>query len=238
MIQPSDRPDGDRASASAGGMPRSLRTLLRTIGALEARGGLLVSYLLFESAYTTRTDATWTRPTRMARRTEIEAYLALDSTSAPASRGRAARRNRSTSVTVVTMTPPATAGSTPNRFSTSGTATPASAAATRFTTIAAKMTAEMLQLRNQSTRDDRHDASPTPVRSAARRRFPWSSASARWRARPGPAQGRARSASASAWRRRRPCWRRSASAPRGRRCSGSWSRTGRRPRPRGMPWRD
>jgi NTE family protein len=33
-------------------MPRSIRTLLRTIGAYEARGGLLVSYLLFDRAYT------------------------------------------------------------------------------------------------------------------------------------------------------------------------------------------
>jgi NTE family protein len=33
-------------------LPRSLRSLLRTIGALEARGGLLVSYLLFDAAYT------------------------------------------------------------------------------------------------------------------------------------------------------------------------------------------
>jgi len=33
-------------------MPRSIRTLLRTMGAYEARGGLLVSYLLFDQSYT------------------------------------------------------------------------------------------------------------------------------------------------------------------------------------------
>ena len=73
MIEPSDDPTA-LARRHLNAMPRSLRTLLRTIGALEARGGLLASYLLFESAYTTelmrlgRADA-------QARRAEIEAYL-------------------------------------------------------------------------------------------------------------------------------------------------------------------
>jgi NTE family protein len=73
VIQPSDDPN-DLARKHLGAMPRSLRTLLRTMGALESRGGLLASYLLFESAYTTElmklgeADA-------IARRAEIEAYL-------------------------------------------------------------------------------------------------------------------------------------------------------------------
>ena len=73
VIQPSDDPTLI-ARRHLRAMPRSLRTLLRTIGALEARGGLLASYLLFESAYATelmrlgRADAE-------ARRPEIETYL-------------------------------------------------------------------------------------------------------------------------------------------------------------------
>ena len=74
VIQPSDDPTAI-ARRHLRAMPRSLRTLLRTMGVLEARGGVLASYLLFESSYTTelmrlgRADAE-------ARRADIEGFLA------------------------------------------------------------------------------------------------------------------------------------------------------------------
>ena len=59
-------------------MPRSIRALLGAIGALEARGGLLLSYLLFDASYTCElmrlghTDA-------RSRKAEILAFLRADS---------------------------------------------------------------------------------------------------------------------------------------------------------------
>jgi NTE family protein len=56
-------------------MPRSVRTLLRTMGAYEARGGLLVSYLLFDKSYTCELMAMG-HADAQAQRAEIVPYLA------------------------------------------------------------------------------------------------------------------------------------------------------------------
>ena len=73
VIQPSDDPTAI-ARRHLHAMPRSLRTLLRTMGALEARGGVLASYLLFESSYTTELMSLG-RADAEARRADIEGYL-------------------------------------------------------------------------------------------------------------------------------------------------------------------
>ncbi|RPI14383.1 MAG: patatin-like phospholipase family protein [Lysobacterales bacterium] len=77
VIQPSEDPNV-LARRHLGAMPRSLRTLLRTMGALEARGGLLASYLLFESAYTSELVRLGESDAR-ARRDEITAFLGMPS---------------------------------------------------------------------------------------------------------------------------------------------------------------
>jgi len=73
VIQPSEDPTAI-AHRHAHVLPRSLRTLLRTMGAFEARGGLLVSYLLFESVYTQELMALGYADAQ-SHKYELEAYL-------------------------------------------------------------------------------------------------------------------------------------------------------------------
>ena len=67
----------ESAIAHRGSMPGSLRALLRILGARGARGGKLLSYLLFESPYTRELIAAGERDANR-RRAEIGAFLGLD----------------------------------------------------------------------------------------------------------------------------------------------------------------
>jgi NTE family protein len=72
-----DRDPSETAIEHHMSMPGTLRTLLRVLGARGARGGRLLSYLLFESPFTRELIAAGERDAN-ARRTEISAFLGLD----------------------------------------------------------------------------------------------------------------------------------------------------------------
>ena len=78
------------AARHARAMPRSVRALLRTMGAANVGGSELLSYLLFESSYTRELIAIG-REDAMARRDEIAHFLGTSvRTSAPTVRARPA----------------------------------------------------------------------------------------------------------------------------------------------------
>lgn len=90
MISP--REDfGPIAQRHADAVPRAVRVLLRTMGAANPGGRTLLSYLLFESAYTRELIALGYADAQ-ARRHEIAAFLGLDLRAAGVERRRAARR--------------------------------------------------------------------------------------------------------------------------------------------------
>jgi NTE family protein len=74
-------------------VPRGLRLLLRTMGAANPGGRTLLSYLLFEAAYTRELIALGYADA-CARRHEIAAFLGVDLTRAQLERRSAARRHR------------------------------------------------------------------------------------------------------------------------------------------------
>lgn len=76
LLQP-ERDPSETAVAHRHAMPGSLRALLRILGARGARGGRLLSYLLFEGAYTRELISVGERDAGR-RRAEISEFLGLD----------------------------------------------------------------------------------------------------------------------------------------------------------------
>ena len=77
MMLPRSEP-AEIALAHRAAMPRTLRALLRVLGVAGARGGRLLSYLMFEAPYT-RELIRLGEQDAQARRGEISAFLGLDS---------------------------------------------------------------------------------------------------------------------------------------------------------------
>lgn len=76
LLQPEQDPS-EAALVHQGAMPGALRSFLRVLGARGARGGKLLSFLLFESPYTRALIEAGERDANR-RRAEISAFLGLD----------------------------------------------------------------------------------------------------------------------------------------------------------------
>ena len=83
LIAPSERLD-DIAGRHVASLPAPIRTLLSGIGALDARGAALASYLLFEATYTCELIELGKRDTQ-ARKADVLAFFGAKSTSVFAS---------------------------------------------------------------------------------------------------------------------------------------------------------
>jgi NTE family protein len=100
---------GAIAQRHAGAMPRALRVLLRTMGAEDAGGSMLLSYLLFEGSYTRELIGLGYRDA-VARRHELASFLELDLASAGLERRRRARTRAAFDDRTVSASLPQTIG--------------------------------------------------------------------------------------------------------------------------------